>query len=173
MQPLHFNNNNNSSFDIIKNITIWQHGNNRIITIGKADIMLSLTKQDPGRRLHKQNKTAKYQWSTASFDFHQMAVHKRTQMLAHCNLKQNMWLCSKQSSFFPFMHCPLVANRKTWWSILKTNLSNNQRRRRHDKVSGQSFLVCRQLFCCDKNCLICTQIIFFNFVQTRQRLFRI
>ena len=98
MQPLHFNNNNNSSFDIIKNITIWQHGNNRIITIGKADIMLSLTKQDPGRRLHKQNKTAKYQWSTASFDFHQMAVHKRTQMLAHCNLKQNMWLCSKQSS---------------------------------------------------------------------------
>ena len=28
-----------------------------------------------------------------------------------------MWLCSKQSSFFPFMHCPLVANRKTWWSI--------------------------------------------------------
>ena len=23
-------------------------------------------------------------------------------MLAHCNLKQNMWLCSKQSSFFSF-----------------------------------------------------------------------
>ena len=46
-----------------------------------------------------------------------MAVHKRTTMLAHCNLKQNMWLCSKQSSFFPFMHCPLVANQKTWWSI--------------------------------------------------------
>ena len=60
MQPLHFNNNNNSSFDIIKNITIWQHGNNRIITIGKADIMLSLTKQDPGRRLHKQNKKVFY-----------------------------------------------------------------------------------------------------------------
>ena len=58
------------------------------------------------------------QWTTASFDFHQMAVHKRTTMLAHCNLKQNTWLCSKQSSFFPFfMHCPLVANRKTRWSI--------------------------------------------------------
>ena len=28
-----------------------------------------------------------------------------------------MWLCSKRSSFFPFMHCPLVANRKTQWSI--------------------------------------------------------
>ena len=26
-----------------------------------------------------------------------------------------MWLCSKRSSFFPFMHCPLVANRKTQW----------------------------------------------------------
>ena len=46
-----------------------------------------------------------------------MAVHKRTTMLAHCNLKQNTWLWSKQSSFFPFMHCPLVANRKTRWSI--------------------------------------------------------
>ena len=55
------------------------------------------------------------QWTTASFDFHQMAVHKRTTMLAHCNLKQN--LCSKQSSFFPFMHCPLVASWKTRWSI--------------------------------------------------------
>ena len=59
------------------------------------------------------------EWTTASFDFHQMAVHKRTIMLAHCNLKQNMWLCSKQYSFFPFMHCPLVANRKTRWSINK------------------------------------------------------
>ena len=58
------------------------------------------------------------EWTTASFDFHQMAVHKRTTMLAHCNLKQN--LCSKQSSFFPFMHCPLVANRKTRWSIVDT-----------------------------------------------------
>ena len=48
---------------------------------------------------------------------HQRAVHKRTTMLAHWNLKQNMWLCSKQSSCFPFMHCPLVANRKTQWSI--------------------------------------------------------
>ena len=57
------------------------------------------------------------QWTTVSFNFHQMAVPKRTTMLAHCNLKQNTWLCSKQSSFFPFMHCPLVANRKTWWSI--------------------------------------------------------
>ena len=57
----------------------------------------------------------KLQWTTASFDFHQMAVHKRTTMLAHCNLKQN--LCSKQSSFFPFMHCPLVANWKTRRSI--------------------------------------------------------
>ena len=57
------------------------------------------------------------EWTTASLDFHQMAVHKRTTMLAHCNLKQNMWLCSKQSSFFPLLHCPLVANRKTRWSI--------------------------------------------------------
>ena len=56
-------------------------------------------------------------WTTTSFDFHQMAVHKRTTMLAHCNLKQNMWLCSKQSSFFPFMHCHLVANQKMRWSI--------------------------------------------------------
>ena len=43
---------------------------------------------------------------------HQMAVHNRTTMLAHCNLKRNTWLCSKQSSFFPFMHCPLVANQR-------------------------------------------------------------
>ena len=48
-----------------------------------------------------------------------MAMHKRTTMLAHCNLKQNTWLCSKQSSFFPFMHCPLVANQKTRWSIVQ------------------------------------------------------
>ena len=46
------------------------------------------------------------QWTTASFDFHQMAVHKRTTMLAHCNLKQNMLLCSKQSSFFSFYVLP-------------------------------------------------------------------
>ena len=46
-----------------------------------------------------------------------IAVHKMTTMLAHCNLKQNTWLCSKQFSFFPLMHCPLVVNRKTWWSI--------------------------------------------------------
>ena len=58
------------------------------------------------------------QWTTASFDFHQLAVHKRTTILAHCNLKQNTWLHSKVSSFFPFMHCPLVSNRKTQWSIV-------------------------------------------------------
>ena len=46
------------------------------------------------------------QWTTASFDFHQMAVHKRTTMLVHCNLKQNTWLCSKQSSFFSFYVLP-------------------------------------------------------------------
>ena len=46
------------------------------------------------------------QWTTTSFDFHQMAVHKRTTMLAHCNLKQNMLLCSKQSSFFSFYVLP-------------------------------------------------------------------
>ena len=50
------------------------------------------------------------QWTTASFDFHQTAVHKRTTMLAHCNLKQNMWLCSKQSSFF--LLCTAL-----WWQI--------------------------------------------------------
>ena len=49
-------------------------------------------------------------WTTASFNFHQMAVHKRTTMLAHCNLKQNMWLCSKQSSFF--LLCTAL-----WWQI--------------------------------------------------------
>ena len=27
-------------------------------------------------------------------------------MLAHCNLKQNTWLCSKQSSFFSFYALP-------------------------------------------------------------------
>ena len=32
-----------------------------------------------------------------------MAMQKMTTMLAHCNLKQNTCLCSKQSSFFPFM----------------------------------------------------------------------
>ena len=48
----------------------------------------------------------KLKWTTASFDFHQMAVHKSTTMLAHCNLKQNMWLCSKQSSFFSFYALP-------------------------------------------------------------------
>ena len=37
---------------------------------------------------------------------HQMAVHKRTTMPAHCNLKQNTWLCSKQSSFFSFYALP-------------------------------------------------------------------
>ena len=46
------------------------------------------------------------QWTTASFNFHQMAVHKRTTMLAYCNLKQNTWLCSKQSSFFSFYALP-------------------------------------------------------------------
>ena len=40
------------------------------------------------------------QWTTASFDLHQLAVHKRTTILAHCNLKQNTWLHSKLSSFF-------------------------------------------------------------------------
>ena len=45
-------------------------------------------------------------WTTTSFNFHQMAVHKRTTMLAHCNLKQNMWLCSKQSSLFSFYALP-------------------------------------------------------------------
>ena len=49
---------------------------------------------------------------------HQMAVHKRTTMLAHRNLKQNMSLCTKQSCFFPFMYCPLVANQKSQWSII-------------------------------------------------------
>ena len=38
-------------------------------------------------------------------------------MLAHSNLKQNMCLRSKESSFFPIMHCPLVVNRKMRWSI--------------------------------------------------------
>ena len=39
-------------------------------------------------------------------------------MLAHCNLKQNMCLCSHHNlAYFPFMHCPLVANQKTRWSI--------------------------------------------------------
>ena len=51
------------------------------------------------------------QWTTTSFDFHQMAVHKRTTMLAHCNFKQNTWLCSKQSSFF-FLLCTAL-----WWQI--------------------------------------------------------
>ena len=37
---------------------------------------------------------------------HQMAVHKRTKMLMHCNSKQNTWLCSKQSSFFSFYALP-------------------------------------------------------------------
>ena len=50
------------------------------------------------------------QWTTTSFDFHQMAVHKRTTMLAHCNLKQNMWLCSKQSCFFSFYALPSGGN---------------------------------------------------------------
>ena len=31
-------------------------------------------------------------------------------MLAHCSLKQNMWLYSKQSSFFPL--CTAL-----WWQI--------------------------------------------------------
>ena len=44
--------------------------------------------------------------TTASFDFHQMAVYNRTTMLAHCNLKQNMWLCSQQSSFISFYALP-------------------------------------------------------------------
>ena len=59
----------------------------------------------------------KKQWTTRSFNFHQMAVHKRTTMIAHCNLKQNTWLCSKQSSFFSFYALSLAANRKTRWSI--------------------------------------------------------
>ena len=53
-----------------------------------------------------QNSDGQFEWTTAPFDFHQMAVHKRTTMLAHCNLKQNMWLCSKQSSFFSFYALP-------------------------------------------------------------------
>ena len=46
------------------------------------------------------------EWTTASIDLHQMAVHKRTTMLAHWNLKQNTWLCSKQSSLFSFYALP-------------------------------------------------------------------
>ena len=49
------------------------------------------------------------EWATASFDYHQMAVHKRTTMVAHCNLKQNTWLCSKQSI--------LVLSTALWWQI--------------------------------------------------------
>ena len=62
------------------------------------------------------------QWTTASFDFHQMAVHKRTTMLAHCNLKQNTWLCSKQSSFFSFYALPFGGKSKdavVHWSLFK------------------------------------------------------
>ena len=62
------------------------------------------------------------QWTTASFDFHQMAVHKRTTMLAHCNLKQNAWFCSKQSSFFSLYALPSGGNWKTRWSIAHHNM---------------------------------------------------
>ena len=67
------------------------------------------------------------EWTTASFDFHQMAVHKRTTILAHCNLKQITWLCSKQSNFFSFyalpsggklkdavVHCIWCLSEKDW-----------------------------------------------------------
>ena len=37
---------------------------------------------------------------------HLRAVHKRYTMLAHCNLKQNMCFCSKQSSLFSFYVLP-------------------------------------------------------------------
>ena len=40
-----------------------------------------------------QNLAGQMEMDNRVFDFHQMAVHKRTTMLAHCNLKQNMWLC--------------------------------------------------------------------------------
>ena len=43
---------------------------------------------------------------------HQRAVHKRTTMLAHCNLKQNMWLSSKQYSFFSFYALPTGGKSK-------------------------------------------------------------
>ena len=62
-----------------------------------------------------------FQWTTASFDFHQMPVHKRTTMLAHCNLKQNTQLCSKQSSFFSFYALPSGGKSKDHWSISKRN----------------------------------------------------
>ena len=61
---------------------------------------------------HRYNRFEANKWTTTSFDFHQMAVHKRTTMLAHCNLKQNTWLCSKQSSFFSFYALPSVGKSK-------------------------------------------------------------
>ena len=46
------------------------------------------------------------QWTTASFDFPTEGSAKKVKMLAHCNLKQNMCLCSKQSSLFYFYALP-------------------------------------------------------------------
>ena len=57
-------------------------------------------------------------------------------MLAHCNLKQNTWLHSKQSSFFPFVHCPLVANRKTQWSIKVEQCACRQTRKQKHFASN-------------------------------------
>ena len=71
------------------------------------------------------------QWTTACFNFHQMAVHKRTTILAHCNLKQNMWLCSKQSSFFSFYALPSGGKSidtviHCFWSVWANRLISNR-----------------------------------------------
>ena len=66
-----------------------------------------------------------FKWTTTSFDFHQMAVHKRKTMLAHCNLKQNMFLCSKQSSLFSFYAQPSGGKLKDVWAHYNTPLGNS------------------------------------------------
>ena len=77
------------------------------------------------------------QWTNASFDFHQMAVHKRTTMLAHCNLKQNMWLCSKQSCFFSFYALPSGGKSKdavVHCSVGRTKINKKRTGLAHIKI---------------------------------------
>ena len=50
------------------------------------------------------------QGTTASFNFHQMAVHKRTTMLAHCNLKKICGCLQNNLAFF--LLCTAL-----WWQI--------------------------------------------------------
>ena len=78
-------------------------------------------------------------------------MHQRTTMLAHCNLKQNSWLCSKQSSFFYFYALPSGGKLKDsvvhWKAQCLFNIN-----RRHCCLYLPIFHE-KKASCCSRNCM--------------------